>query len=87
MKEKEIVNEANTRAGQYFPERDCADRYVLGKKIGYARGFRHGAKWVLDRLAQLNLDELVAEIAEYIKDEQIYVRKDGQDTHDIRVQS
>lgn len=78
MKVQEIINESNTRAGQHFPERDCADRYVLGKKIGYARGFRYGAKWVLDRLAQLNLDEVVVEITEYIKDEQIYVRNGEQ---------
>ena len=74
MKVQEIINEATTRAGKHYPERDCADRYVLGKKIGYARGFRYGAQWVLDRLAQLKLDEVVAEIAEYIKDEQIEVR-------------
>lgn len=78
MKEKEIINEATTRAGQHFPERDCADRYVLGKKIGYARGFRYGAQWVLDRLAQLKLDELVVEIAEYIKDKPNDERKDGE---------
>ena len=78
MIHEEIIQEAKTRAGQHYPERDCADRYVLGKKIGYVRGFRYGAKWVLDRLAQLKLDELVAEIAEYIEDEQIYVRNGEQ---------
>lgn len=78
MKVQEIINEATIRAGQHFPERDCADRYVLGKMIGYARGFRYGAQWVLDRLAQLKLDELVAEIAEYVEDKPNDERKDGE---------
>lgn len=66
MKEQEIINEAKTRAGQHYPNRDCADRYVLGKKIGYVRGFRYGAKWVLDRLAALSQDDAVAQIKEYL---------------------
>lgn len=55
---KQTIEEAASQlANAYFPEREYIDRYMLGKKSGYIRGFIHGARWQAKQSPWISVEE------------------------------
>lgn len=45
MDNKSVGEKAREYANAYFPEQEYIDKYMLGKKSGYIRGFIQGSEW------------------------------------------
>lgn len=64
------IEQAATGRLPHTEEIAAQDRYALGKNVGYKRGFRAGAKYVIQRLSHIPLDKLVCELYEFIEQEE-----------------
>lgn len=64
----EQIEQAAEEMMPYSKDGSSAGRSVFGKH--YKRGFRAGAKYVIQRLSHIPLDKLVSELYEFIEQEE-----------------